>query len=295
MSQSSRAFTLVELLVVIAIIGVLVALLLPAVQAAREAARRTSCKNNLRQVGLALQNHHDVRGRLPPGWIAYGIDKNTPDVEGSPGWGWAAQTLPFIEQQTVSTQVVNYDQPVVAVANETARRTVLQVFRCPSDLGEPFFQMMSETAAGTVLASLPSANYVGLFGTVELDECEGVPVGEVCRGDGVFYHQSTTEFREITDGLSKTLIAGERSSRKGQSTWVGVVPGGEEAFARVLGVVDHSPNYELGHLDDFRSEHPGGANFVLGDASVVFLADEIDANVYRALGTRAGAETVTAY
>jgi len=85
-------------------------------------------------------------------------------------------------------------------------------------------------------------------------------------------------------------MVGERSSGKGHSTWMGVVPGGEEAMARILGVTDHSPNYELGHLDDFRSEHPGGANFVFGDGSVHFLSDDIDTVVYRAIATIEGGE-----
>ncbi len=290
MQNRTNAFTLVELLVVIAIIGVLVALLLPAVQAAREAARRTSCINQLKQLGLALQNHHDTVGTLPSGWDSVDPLSRTPNVEGEPGWGWASKVLPFMELQNVADGLVNYELPITHTANEQARLQALVSFRCPSDTAETFFDLHSEDSPGTILVQLPSANYVGVFGTVELDECEGLPVGTICRGDGAFYHLSETRFRNFTDGLSNTAIVGERSSGKGHSTWMGVVPGGEEAMARILGVTDHSPNFELGHLDDFRSEHPSGANFVFGDGSVHFISDNIDTAVYKAIATIEGGE-----
>jgi prepilin-type processing-associated H-X9-DG protein len=137
---------------------------------------------------------------------------------------------------------------------------------------------------------LAVANYVGVFGTQELEDCEGQPVGFTCLGDGLFQHQQGLRFADINDGLSNTLMAGERSSRIEHSTWVGVVPDGDEAFARILGIADHPPNASGGHLDDYMSQHPGGTNFVLADGSVRLIVETIDLTVYRAQATRAGGE-----
>ena len=295
MSMRNRtAFTLVELLVVIAIIGVLIALLLPAVQAARESARRTSCLNNLKQFGLALHAYHDSNRLLPPGWLGFDLDSMMPLADGEPGWGWAAHILDYLELGNVSNSLISRELPIARAENEAARRQYLPMFRCPSDIGENFFELSQEGSPETVLAVLPVANYVGVFGTEELDECEDLPVGEICTSDGTFAHLSQTSFRHITDGLSKTLFVGERSSLKGASTWLGVVAGGEETFARVLGIADHPPNYAQGHLDDFRSEHPGGAHFLMGDGSVRFVEDSIDVEaVYPALATIAGEEALS--
>lgn len=290
MCRRLPAFTLVELLVVIAIIGVLIALLLPAVQAAREAARRTSCVNNLKQLGLSLQNHHDTTGSLPSGWVGTDPVSGEPDVEGEPGWGWASKVLPFVELRNVADASVQYELPVAHPMNEPARLQSLPSFLCPSDSADTFFPLYAEDAPTSILVQLPTSNYVGVFGTLELDECEGLPIGTICQGDGAFYHLSKTRFRELVDGLSNTAVLGERSSRKGYSTWLGVIPGGEEAMARILGITDHSPNYELGHLDDFRSEHPGGANFVFADGSVHFISEDVDTAAYRAMATINGEE-----
>ena len=288
-----NAFTLVELLVVIAIIGVLIGLLLPAVQSARAAARRTSCLNNLKQHGLALHAYHDSNRVLPPGWI--GLDPVTmkPLANGEPGWGWATHILEYLEAGNVSNSFLHRELPITSPDNASIRNQYLPLFRCPSDVGENFFELAKEGSAQTVLAKLPVANYVGVFGTEELDECEELAVGEICTSDGAFAHFSKTSFRQVTDGLSRTFFVGERSSLKGASTWLGVVAGGEELFARVLGITDHAPNYGQGHLDDFRSEHPGGAHFLMGDGSVRFVEDSIDVEVvYPALATIAGEEAL---
>ncbi len=287
------AFTLVELLVVIAIIGLLIALLLPAVQAAREAARRTSCFNNLKQIGIALHMYHDALGSLPSGWIATDPASRLPWPEGEPGWAWAAMLLPFTEQVNISNQMINFGFPISDPLHQAARQTSLKIYRCPSDPGNDFFDLPEEGDPSVVLVRLPTANYIGCFGLQKIESCEGLPPGTICQGDGTFFHMKGVQFADIRDGLSNTILIGERSSVFGYSTWMGVVPGGEEAMARVLGVLDHPPNSKGTHLEDFSSQHPAGANFLLGDGSVRLINDQIDLAVFHALATRAGGEPVT--
>ena len=292
MLRSKRGFTLVELLVVIAIIGILVSLLLPAVQAAREAARRTSCFNNLKQVGLALHNYHDTHRGFPSGWIALEPRTRRPLATGEPGWGWASMLLPYLEQGTVSDNLVHFEYPILDPLNAQARTHVLPIYRCPSDSAPELFDLGEEEDPQNTLATLAVANYVGVFGTEELHMCEELGPGRVCRGDGIFYHHSATNFADVRDGLSNTVFIGERASKFGHSTWVGAVSEGEESIARILGIADHPPNSPGGHLDDFSSQHPAGTNFLFGDGSVRLIAETIELETYHALATRSGGEVL---
>ncbi len=269
--MSRKAFTLVELLVVIAIIGVLVALLLPAVQAAREAARRSSCSNNLKQIGLAVHNHHDTFRQLPPGWTG-----PANDAEGAPGWGWASHSLNFMEQKNLHDQIT-FTSAVSDSVNQNARETIVETFFCPSDVGDDIFTLGSVQVA--------RSNYVGVFGNEEIEDSPS-------NGNGMFFHNSKLRFSSVTDGLSNTLMVGERHSKIEHSTWTGVISGADEAMARVVGITDHPPNDEHAHLDDFSSLHPGGAMFAKGDGSVRFVPETINEVVFHALGTRAGGEVV---
>lgn len=304
MKRSVAAFALVELLVVIAIIGVLIGLLLPAVQAAREAARRTQCANNLKQVVLALHHHHDAKRHLPAGWTAFAPGTLTPDPQGEPGWGWAAKILPYLEEGNTALRL-NEQVRILDPMHDAVRITSVPTFLCPSEIGGPIFHLHDES--GGEIGELARANYVGNFGTGEIADAPS-------RGNGAFYHNSRVRFRDITDGLSQTLIVGERSGLHGESTWLGVIPGAEEAMARVLGAGDHVPNQphdpdghhhhddehdegEEGHahhdhLDDFGSYHSGVTMFVRADGSVTAIEDEINEAVFQALCTRAGNEIV---
>jgi prepilin-type N-terminal cleavage/methylation domain-containing protein len=285
-----RGFTLIELLVVIAIISILIALLLPAVQQAREAARKVQCRNNLKQIGLALHNYHDTNNVFPPGWI--GATAGAHDVEGVNGFGWCVQMLPYIDQGALYN-LFNSSVSILDPVHDQARITRVSVFRCPSDTGLDTWEIEEEANPGVVITTLATANYVGSFGTTELEECEpggsGLTNGQ-CLGNGSLFHNGKVLLRDYLDGTSNTFICGERVSTAGYSTWVGVVPEGEEAFARILGVADHTPNHEPIHLDDFSSQHSGGAFFVMGDGAVRFVSENIDLTLYQGLFTLRGGE-----
>ncbi len=287
-----QAFTLVELLVVIAIIGILVALLLPAVQAAREAARRMQCSNNMRQLGLAAHNYESAYTRLPAGWVSMGLS-------GEPGWGWSAALLPFMEGSNVTNQI-DWRIPIEDSMHDTIRVTVIPSFICPSDpfgnvfeIGEDHGGHTHITTAfsesvdeGDKLFSISKSNYIAMFGTFELEDAPYA-------GDGMYFGNSKIKFRDVTDGLSNTLMVGERSSQLGGSIWHGNIPEAAESYARIVGVADHPPNSPSGHFEDFRSYHTGGANFMRADGSVQWIPDTLDENVYRALATRNGGEVVS--
>ena len=288
-----RGFTLIELLVVIAIVAVLIALLLPAVQQAREAARRSQCQNNLKQIGLALHNYHDTSLRFPQGWI--GITANQPDVNGLNGWGWASKLLHRIEQPALY-HAINFKLSVTNAANTANILRVLPVFRCPSDSSAETWVL--KNPAGTPVATLATANYVGNFGTNDLDACLSFTPGMTCQGDGVLMHNQTIRLSDIRDGTSSTLMVGERKTREDldwHSTWAGVVAGGDESFQRVLGVADHVPNSPAAHFDDFSSSHATGSFFLMGDGRVRLITSNIDENVFKKLATRAGNEPVSGF
>lgn len=293
-TRPKTGFTLIELLVVIAIIAVLIALLLPAVQQAREAARRTQCKNNLKQIGIALHNYHDTHSQFPPGWI--GVTNRAPHVAGTSGFGWASMLLPEMDQRPLHDQI-NFEGSILDPSNAFLAAMSLAAMRCPSDSSPEQWQISSEED-GTPLMMLPIANYVGSFGTLELHDCEDLAPGQVCQGDGVFFHNSRVKIRDLVDGTSQTLMVGERRTDPQldwYSTWTGVVPEGEEAMARVLAVADHNPNSPAAHLEDFSSQHPSGVHFLLGDGSVRFVGENIDHGVFQSLATRAGHEVVSEF
>ena len=290
-SKSRRGFTLIELLVVIAIIAILVALLLPAVQQAREAARRSQCKNNLKQIGLAMHNYHDVHNTLPPGII--GVDRtNGPhNINGSNSFGWGTMILPMLDQVNLYKEL-NTKLPLLDSANSLPIQKVLSVYRCPSDTAADTWDLNDTSAA--FLVTLASSNYPGHFGTLELDACAMTP-NQQCLGDGFLFHNSSVRFRDITDGLSSTFLAGERRSGDPgdfNTTWVGAPPNGEDALARVLGAADHTPNHPDNHLDDFSSQHTGGCHMLAGDGAVHFVSENIDDGIWKGLGTRRGDELI---
>lgn len=330
--RRASGFTLVELLVSIAIIGMLTGLLLPAVQAAREAARRNQCVNNLKQIGVALHNFHGAKQSFPPGYTDRNtVSTSTPDNDLGPGWGWASYALPFMEE-TNTFQQINFTVAVGTGTNVNISQTSLTVHICPSDPLQQSFPVYN-SALNNVLATVAHGNYVGCNGWVECfsnaggnyqpgsdgGAAEDGDVGATgLAGNGLFYRNSRNTFKNVTDGLSKTIIVGERSSNHSPSTWTGAVAGGQcpawmagqdpystppgpaydnadfgEALVLAHGNATHVPSADLPFYDPdtFYSMHSGsGANFLFGDGSVTFLGIDIDPYVYQYMCTIAGNE-----
>jgi prepilin-type N-terminal cleavage/methylation domain-containing protein/prepilin-type processing-associated H-X9-DG protein len=231
-----RGFTLIELLVVIAILGVLMGLLIPAVQKVREAAARMQCTNNLKQIGLALHGYHDANSYFPPGYIdGNPAGSSTPDNDVGPGWGWAALILPYLEQNNVYSQI-NFNQGVGIGVNAQISQQSLAVYQCPSDPLQAAFPVYDSNFTNPI-ATVAHGNYVGCNGW---EECfngaggdpqpgvgaDGLSGGFGQAGRGVFYRNSRTNTASVTDGLSNTIFVGERSSNHCPSTWTGAVTGG---------------------------------------------------------------------
>ncbi len=301
-------FTLVELLVVIAIIGILIAMILPAVQSVREAARRTECGNNLRQIGLAVTNYETANQRFPPGWRS------------GTGWGWMAHSLPFIEQGNIADQL-DFKQDLLDPAYESLIQLSFNGQLCPSSTNR---SPTHELEAGPGLRPVPvgRTHYVGCIGssaeTQTMDDGQTCPSLDLLSSegfiDGMFYKNSRTERRDVLDGTSNTILIGERSGDVFDSQWPGILDGSSHTGWRVVGWTGEPPNNPMRtdplivfdedgdevaleiHFHGFaqyNSMHLGGLTmFCFGDGSVRPVSDNVSPTTFKAMGTIRGRETI---
>lgn len=291
-----HGFTLIELLVVIAILGVLIGLLMPAVQKVREAANRISCSNNLKQIGIALHNYHDTLGSLPSGYVC--VPQSDPAYT-APGWGWAALLLPFLEQDNLARQI-DFSLPVEHPAHAGVRTLPLKLYTCPADPRAGLFTVLD--ANGGPLADAASNSYAACFGAlVEIAE-------EPDRGNGLFFRNSRVRLTDITDGTSNTIAVGERYAGFTMTPWAGAVTGGTSRITpgapTFSTAVEEAPTLPLAHTgshtlndpyadpDDFFTPHTGVAVFLFADGSVRPLMRGVALPVLQALSTRNGGEVI---
>ncbi len=265
-AERPLAFTLVELLVVIAIIGILIALLLPAVQAARESARRVQCRNNLKQIGLALLAYHDAQTALPVGCIEFRLFNQGQERR---CLAWSAKVLPWLEEAALH-DTIDFRQAYDSPANTVPAAAILSVYVCPS--GQRGLQL--EQGRG------PS-DYGGIFGERITGPLPSPPTcSPLFCPQGALIHEVAIELRHVTDGLSNTMVVSEDVGfRDGQ--WINGLNLFDQADK-----VNAAPAFE----NDIRSDHPGGALGLLLDGSVQFLSDDMDKFALAALCTRADGE-----
>lgn len=294
MSKSRRAFTLIELLVVIAIIAILVALLLPAVQQAREAARRSQCKNNLKQIGLAIHNYHDIHSAFPPGVVLPLDPQASPNhaTAGNPGvrpgWAWGAFILPHLDQAPLYN-AARIGEGSLPHDHRGQYQTVLPAFMCPSDVGQPlnadtmwnFFMNDGWEAA--------KSNYVA-------NNDHAAPNREVADTSpahdpsGIFWLNSRMKMRDVTDGTSNTIAVGERAyhpqnTNASAGTWAasshaaGTNDFSHDNLGTGLARINEVSSDAWAFVRSFSSPHVGGAHFLFMDGSVHFLSENINHDV----------------
>lgn len=318
-------FTLVELLVVVAIIGMLIGMLLPAVQGARESARRTHCMSNLKQIGLGLQLHHDVRKRFPSGALAYSNNGTLVSPTGSEpgrtsvtgGWGWGTFILPYIEETSLFQRLAPNGPNFPATPTDDTRASIA-VFLCPSE-STPLLNFADALGGDSVSDGHARSSYSAVAGAVQPVEYRGHdPLAEVNRG--MFGYNTRVRIGDVTDGLTKTMMVVERfwdgetlnsSEKRRGSVWVGKAPGGGanrgNKYSTMVRVQNHA-DWVINGLNNnaAASSHVSGrntlssgaisgglgTNVVMGDGSVNMISENVDGAVWQLLGQRADNQTI---
>ncbi len=306
---SRAGFTLVELLVVIAIIGVLMGLLLPAVQMAREAARRIQCTNNLKQMGLALHNYESAKRAFPAGFISqvtgsWSGGGNDGVPEAGPGWSVFARLMPYMEMGNLH-DTINFTLPIADPINQVARRTLIPGYLCPSDTWRDLVTVWPTSLGVTDLAPLSYAGCVG--GGDPANAPRYTAMYEETPFNGIFHRNVPVRVAEITDGTSNTIGLGERASMFTPNGWAGVIPGARTVFSpwwaqrrgQAVGATSRpaitmvschvrtgGPSAPTGSPGGFWSPHSGGCLFLLMDGSTHTVATDVDINIFRAMAGR---------
>ncbi len=324
--RNRKAFTLIELLVVIAIIATLIALLLPAVQQAREAARRTACKNKFKQVGIALHNYHDAHRTFPPGtlWRHWTADPGSCGRShlanprcGYRGFGWAQQILPYIDQGAMYSQF-NQQIPEIwgpngscphAASNFRLGAMRIATYLCPSDPQNG--ELVNTTSSGEnqpgggdfAISNITAVSDSRDHGCNSVTNSLGQPPKAYPEAvDGTFGNLGACRIPDITDGLSQTLMLAE-TTNGGPGSYLGhawienhnlvATNGGVNGPDTIIGTPSLSRGGGWSLWEDGPSSyHPGGCHFTLGDGSVRFLSENLHRSILARLTTRAGGETI---
>ena len=288
-SERRSGISLLEVLTVLAIVVVLVALMLPAMLQAREAARRTQCRNNLNQLSLAIGNYVAAFDMLPPGWI--GVRDLEHAATGKSGAAWGMLMLAQIDQGQL-LGAFEAEGSVRDARNQAAVSTALPTYVCPSD------ELASNPTVTVGNHTVGVTTYVTVFGTGNPEGCLNEP-GEApvsrngqCRGNGAFFHNSSTSFRQFTDGLSNTVLIGERSSNMQLdvwSTWTGVFASDSYPVSRIVGST-HSPLRTKLDPSAFGGNHANGTPFSFADGHSKMISHDVDFEVYQGMSTIGGGE-----
>jgi len=316
MCRKNNGFTLVELLVVIAIIGILIGMLLPAVQQVREAARRAQCLNNLKQIGLAFHNFESTKNHLPPAIVKEHFhnrpSSSNPGTDGlARGLIWSGVILPYIEQQNIHDSLVGLSPrygigPVVdGGPNQAACETVLPIYKCPSAPFEGAIDNQGITARQTcnygvvVTATVRHTNWMDDFypHTSAPGWAWDGPISP--QSKGIYWKESTKGIQNIYDGTSNTIMVGERARKIADhgandfNFWYIATPNAWNQHATFSGTmatgINLAGNGHPAYLG-FNSHHRGGCQFVRADGSAAFISENVDLIAYQAAGTNAGGE-----
>ena len=308
-----RGFTVIELLVSIGVIAILIALLLPAVQLVRATAIRIQCENNLRQIGLALQNYEDVHSYFPAAYNTNLLPGTLPSQnangdctwnETGPGWGWGSAILPFLEQEPLYYQF-HMDLDIKDQLNVIPRNAQVKVFLCPAEVHTDSFGVVDANDnplldVNNNPITIAYSSYVAMNGAPD-----GV-TSDAFDNDGAFIRNVNFRPTDISDGLSQTIFIGERCSGMSLTSWVGAVQGcvvpdlkyldlpdqlshaeGDSALVLCHGSLTHLPNNPLVFDADATSSfHTQGVNFLFGDGSVHMISSRIDPVTYQSMCTR---------
>jgi prepilin-type processing-associated H-X9-DG protein len=262
-----RGFTSLELIIVVVLVAILIALLLPAVQIAREEARQAQCKNNLKQLGLAMHNYHDTYVTFPPGWVAANREPET-----GPCYGWGTMLLPFLDQAELYNRIDFKRPPSVNSLTQES----LAAFKCADD---------PSPNINSIRGKFGASSYAGNYG----DKVLPGSVEAASDATGLFFWNSKIAIPKIEDGISNTLMVGERTISSASAIWMGI-RSNENASDNVSSCNDRTRLNTV--IDSFSSSHKGGVNILMGDGSTRFVADKIDSKTWQALGTRAGRDEV---